>query len=103
MGCEISGVLCCDVFDMVFCCTNCLWDECCGDKCCSCCDWNRRTFFKFLPRFLICAALDLLGMFIMMFTECVYYDGTQYFNGAENYSFSFDPSDLFNYCDLTPN
>ena len=103
MGCEVSGVVCCDLFDTAFCFTTCLWDECCGDKCCSCCNWNRRTFFKFLPRFLIGAALDLFAMMVMMYTTCVYYYGENYFERAQNYSFSLNPSDLWNYCDLTNN
>ena len=87
----------CDLIDFSFCISNFLIDTCCKDCCCS---WQKRTFIKFLPRILIGATLDLFGILLMMYTTCVYYDGKEYIEGAQNYSFNLDVTELFNYCSL---
>ena len=97
MVCISSEVFFCDLMDLTFCASNFVVTLFCEDRCCT---WEKRTFYKFLPRLLIGAALDTFAIFVMMFTSCVYFDGKEYFEGAQNYSFSFDPTKLINYCNL---
>ena len=105
MGCENSGT-CCEIVDITFCLLNLIVEN----YCCDCCDWEweKLTFFKFLPRFLIGSGLDLLAIIIMVFNTCAYHDGEDYIEGDRDFTISVDFANLtylykdaLSYCDVT--